>query len=103
MKHLRTAFAALVVFLALSAPRLALACSVCSAGRDDASNRAYVLTTIFLSLAPLTMFGGFATWLWLRYRQRMRELAPARVVARVPAPAAEPVPVPTTTPAQPLV
>ena len=99
MKHLRTAYAALAVFVALSAPRLALACSVCSAFRDEASNRAYVLTTIFLSLAPLTMFGGFATWLWLRYRQRMRELAPARVAA----PAAEPAPVPAPTRAQPLV
>ena len=87
MKHVRTAFNALVVFLALSAPRLALACSVCAAARDDDANRAFILTTIFLSLLPLTMFAGFATWLWLRYRQRMRELAPARV----PAPAAEPV------------
>lgn len=96
MKPMRNAFAALVVLLALSAPRLALACSVCSAFRDDASNRAYVLTTIFLSLAPLTMFAGFATWLWLRYRQRMRELAPARV------PTVEPAPVPVTTSAPSL-
>ena len=88
MKHLRNGYAALVVFLALAAPRLAMACSVCSAFRDDESNRAYILTTIFLSLAPLTMFAGFATWLWLRYRQRMRELAPARV------PSVEPAPVP---------
>ena len=93
MKPIRNAWAALVVLVALSAPRLALACSVCSAFRDEASNRAYVLTTIFLSLAPLAMFAGFATWLWLRYRQRMRELAPVRVAA----PAAEPAPVPATT------
>ena len=93
MKPMRTAFAALVASLALSAPRLALACSVCSAFRDDASNRAYVLTTIFLSLAPLAMFAGFGAWLWLRYRQRMRELAPVRVTA----PAAEPAQVPAPT------
>jgi hypothetical protein len=96
VKHVRNAFAALVVLLALAAPRIALACSVCSAFRDDASNRAYVLTTIFLSLAPLTMFAGFATWLWLRYRQRMRELAPAR------APVVEPAPAPATTSAPSL-
>jgi hypothetical protein len=93
VKPMRTALTALVVFVALSAPRLALACSVCTAGRDDASNHAYVITTIFLSLAPIAMFAGFAAWLWLRYRQRMRELAPARV----PAPASEPAPVPATT------
>jgi len=91
VKHVRSTFAALVVFLALSAPRLALACSVCTAALDDEANRAFILTTIFLSLLPLTMFAGFATWLWLRYRQRMRELAP------VHAPAAEPTPVPATT------
>jgi Na+/pantothenate symporter len=88
VKHLHTAFAALVVFLALAAPRLALACSVCSAYRDDEANRAFVLTTIFLSLLPIAMFAGFGAWLWLRYRRRMRELAPA--------PAMEPAPVPTT-------
>jgi hypothetical protein len=92
VKPVRTAFHALVVFVALSAPRLALACSVCSAGRDDASNRAYVLTTIFLSLAPLVMFAGFGAWLWLRYRQRMRELAPVRAPAPVAEPAVNPTP-----------
>jgi hypothetical protein len=90
--HLRTAFAALVVFVAVSAPRLALACSVCSAYRDDEANRAFVLTTIFLSLLPIAMFAGFAAWLWLRYRQRIRELAPARIAAPEP----EPEPVPST-------
>ncbi|HEX5065566.1 MAG TPA: hypothetical protein VFY49_05595 [Myxococcota bacterium] len=87
---MRTLFAALVCFTGLAAPRLALACSVCSAYREDAANRAFVLTTIFLSVTPLLMFGGFGAWLYLRHKKRERALA----VAVTPTPAREPVTAP---------
>jgi hypothetical protein len=84
--RIRAVLAALVCFTALAAPRLALACSVCSAYREGAANRAFVLTTIFLSVTPLSMFAGFGIWLYLRYRERERALA----VALTPVPAREP-------------
>jgi len=90
MSLVRTLFAALVCVTALAVPRLALACSVCSAYREDAANRAFVLTTIFLSLTPLLMFGGFGVWLYLRHRQRERALA----VVVTPTPTREPVAAP---------
>ena len=78
MSRLRTVFAVLICASAALAPRLALACSVCSAGREDDANRAFILTTIFLSVTPLLMFAGFGTWLYLRHRSRQREIAPVR-------------------------
>jgi hypothetical protein len=83
---MRTAFAALVCLMALTAPRLVLACSVCSAGREDDANRAFIITTIFLSVTPLLMFAGFGVFLYRRHRQRVRELAPSREPAAPPVP-----------------
>lgn len=80
---MRTALAALVCLVALGAPRLALACSVCSAGREDDTNRAFIITTIFLSVTPLAMFAGFGIFLYRRHRQRVR--ARASTPAREPA------------------
>lgn len=65
----RAALASAFCAALLLAPRLALACSVCSAGRDDESQRAFVLTTVFLSALPLSMFAGFGIWFWRRYRK----------------------------------
>ena len=83
MSRMRTAFAALVCLVAFAAPRLALACSVCSAGREDDANRAFIITTIFLSVTPLAMFAGFGIFLYRRHRQRVRAQAPSP--AREPA------------------
>ena len=92
MSRLRTLFAVLVCASAFAAPRIALACSVCSAYREDAANRAFVLTTIFLSVMPLSMFAGFGVFLYLRHRQRERELAPSRAPAAPAAPTAPSLP-----------
>lgn len=72
MRSLRAMLATLVCATAVAAPRLALACSVCTAGRDDETQSAFRLTTLFLSVLPLSMFGGFALWIWRRARQRER-------------------------------
>jgi hypothetical protein len=71
---LRTAASALFCAALTGAPRLALACSVCTAGREDETQTAFLVTTIFLSLLPLSMFAGFGFWLWRRYRIQQREL-----------------------------
>jgi hypothetical protein len=49
-------------------PRAAAACSVCTAGRDDETNQAFLMSTIFLSLLPLAALGTLVFVLWRRIR-----------------------------------
>jgi hypothetical protein len=81
--RLHALLAPLVCAALLAAPRVALACSVCSAGREDEAQRAFLWTTIFLSVLPLGMFAGFGVFLWLRVRARRREQVAATAPARV--------------------
>jgi hypothetical protein len=74
----RAAFLALLGAALLGAPRLARACSVCTAGREDETQTAFLLTTVFLSVLPLSMFAGFGFWLWRRHRARQQELERAQ-------------------------
>lgn len=53
----------------LATPRMALACAVCTAGRDDESNAAFLVSTIFLSLLPLIALGTFVYVLWRRFQK----------------------------------
>jgi hypothetical protein len=57
-------------------PKLAQACAVCSAGRDDATRGAFISTTVLLSALPLFMVGGISWWLRSRTRAQAREVAP---------------------------
>ena len=75
----RAAWTAAVSAVALLAPRLALACAVCGANLDTRSQNAFVETTVFLSLLPISMFGGFAFWIWRRYKAQERALQAAEV------------------------
>ena len=71
--------------LPLLLPRVASACAVCSAGRDDETRLAFLLTTLFLSVLPLGIVGGAVWWLVRRSRQLAREsvsLPPAPAVNR---------------------
>ena len=67
--------------LGVLVPRAALACSVCSAGRDDETRAAFLLTTVVLSALPLLLVGGFAWWLRRQLRASDR---PAASPARAP-------------------
>ena len=59
----------LVLMLLVVFPDVAYACPVCFDPRDE--NRiAFLATTIFMSLFPLSMVGGVGLWL----RKRAREL-----------------------------
>ncbi len=69
--------AALLVALSLALPRAAEACYVCMSGREDDTQRAFLLGTILLSTLPLALIGGIALWL----RRRARAAAEARVRA----------------------
>ncbi len=59
--------------LVVSSPEIAQACSVCSAGRDEATRVAFIGTTIFLSVLPLAVIGLGVLWL----RRRLREMEAA--------------------------
>ncbi len=67
--------------LLASGPRVALACSVCSAGRDDETRAAFLATTGLLTVLPFVLVGGLVWWL----RRRARELEAADAAA-APAP-----------------
>ena len=54
--------------LLVRVPRLATACAVCSAGRDEENRIAFIITTAFMTLLPLLLIGGLAFWLWGRFR-----------------------------------
>jgi len=54
-------------------PEIAEACAVCSAGRDDATRLAFILTTVFLTVLPLCMVGGIVYWLRSRTRAQQHE------------------------------
>ena len=73
----------------LATPRMALACAVCTAGRDDESNAAFLVSTIFLSLLPLVALGTFVYVLWRRF-QKLEQAGPLREPAPGVAAAAEP-------------
>jgi hypothetical protein len=60
-------WAALVLAL-LTLPSQALACPVCSPGRDDATQQAFFSMTIFMTLLPLAMFGVVMYFLVRRIR-----------------------------------
>lgn len=63
----------------VASPRVALACAVCSAGREDESNTAFLISTIFLSLLPLAALGTLVFVLWRRFQKlEQSELGSAR-------------------------
>ena len=59
-----------------SAAGLAHACSVCSSPLEE-NRQAFVDTTIFLTIVPLFMIGGFIWWL----RRKARNLEPPAEIA----------------------
>jgi len=62
------ALASAVMLAALTVPSQVLACPVCSPGRDDATQQAFLSMTIFMTLLPLMMLGVLFYWLVRRIR-----------------------------------
>lgn len=85
VRALSTLASGIVGLLVLAAPRVGLACAVCSAGRDDESNTAFLISTVFLSVLPLAGLGTLVFVLWRRI-QRLEAEAPARADERESAP-----------------
>ena len=61
--------AVLLASLLVAAPRIASACAVCSSGRDDETQQAFLAGTIFLSLLPPTAIGIVVFVLWRRAKR----------------------------------
>ena len=56
-------------------PDAAAACSVCYGGADE-SRKAFLFTTVLLSLLPISMIGGLAWLVWRSVRDNDRTDAP---------------------------
>ena len=80
-RALRALFAYCLAWILVSAPRAALACAVCSAGRDDESNTAFLISTVFLSVLPLAALGTLVYVLWRRI-QKLEAEAPVAELPR---------------------
>jgi high-affinity Fe2+/Pb2+ permease len=61
------------------APGLAVACAVCMGGQEEASRKAFVLTTALMTFLPLAVL-GIAAW-WFIRAARVREEDDARRIA----------------------
>lgn len=56
------------IALTVVAPKLVQACAVCTTGREDENNTAFLISTIFLSLLPLAGLGTLVFVIWRRLR-----------------------------------
>jgi len=59
----------LAAWVVLQIPRIAEACAVCSAGRDEENAAAFLISTIFMSLLPLIAIGSIVYVLWRRIQK----------------------------------
>jgi hypothetical protein len=50
-------------------PGFAEACAVCSAGREDETRTAFIVSTAGMTLLPLLLVGGLVLWLRKRFRE----------------------------------
>ncbi|HTO09472.1 MAG TPA: hypothetical protein VMR86_20645 [Myxococcota bacterium] len=67
--------AAVLVLAASSLPATALACDSCIAASSSAVQWAFITASIFLSVTPLVVVGGFVWWLVRRARRMAAEEA----------------------------
>lgn len=64
---------ALATLSTVSLPGVGLACSVCTAGREEENQLAFLLSTLFMSLLPLIVIGTIVFVLWRRIRKLEQE------------------------------
>jgi hypothetical protein len=68
----------LMASIVVHGPRVAEACSVCTAGRDEENQLAFLLSTIGMSLMPLIAIGTLVFVLWRRIQKLEAETAAGR-------------------------
>lgn len=76
------AHAALLALGLSLVPSMAQACAVCFGGDNDANRWAFIITTLFMTLLPLTLIGGAVYALRRRIKQLDAEEAQLTVMAR---------------------
>lgn len=60
----RVVFSLALAWFAIAVlPDAAAACSVCFSGAEE-SRKAFLFTTVLLSLLPISMIGALAWWVW---------------------------------------
>ena len=74
---------ALVAWVIVQSPRVAEACAVCTAGRDEENQAAFLWSTLFMSLLPLIAIGTLVFVIRRRYMKLEAETA-ARELAAMP-------------------
>ena len=89
MSRLTRSLASLVALTlaVLLLPESAAACSVCYGGAEE-SRKAFLFTTVLLSLLPIGMIGGFGWWVWRRLREVEGGAEPLAAGKTPPAPIA---------------
>jgi len=65
--------AAALWLIAIGMPRVAMACSVCGAGRDEQNQTAFLVSTVFMSVLPLAALGTLVGVVWRRLRKLEEE------------------------------
>jgi hypothetical protein len=67
-----------VAWLVVVSPEVASACAVCTAGRDEENQLAFLLSTVGMSLMPLIAIGTLVFVIWRRIRKLEAETEAAR-------------------------
>ncbi len=67
----------LVAWLVVQSPSIAQACSVCTAGRDEENQEAFLISTVGMSLMPLIALGTLLFVIRRRYQKLEAEMQPA--------------------------
>ncbi len=67
-----------LAWVLVGSPAIARACAVCTAGREEENQLAYLLTTIFMSALPLIAVGTLGFVLWRRFKALEAELEATR-------------------------
>ncbi len=81
-RSLKGLFIAVLSWLIVQLPAVATACSVCTAGRDEENQTAFLLSTVFMSLLPLIAIGTLVYVLWRRYQKLEAETMASSPAAR---------------------
>lgn len=80
--RIRSLGVSLGVLAILVVPRVSWACAVCSAGREDDTRTAFIVSTIGMTLLPLLLVGAVVWWL----RRRILESEKSQLRDRDPQP-----------------
>ncbi len=71
-QRLSRAWVHALAFVIVASPRISEACAVCSSGKEDENRLAFILTTAFLTVLPLSIIAALVWWLKGRFSEQER-------------------------------